>query len=414
MSAESRCVVGLDLGTTKISTVIAEITPNKMPRILGFASCASQGLRRGVITDVEKTVQSVEEAVCQAELMAGTEVKEVFVGIAGEHVSGQDSSGVVAVAGADGRITEDDRQRVLESAGAVKTPIDREVLHVLPQEFIVDGRRDIADPVGMLGVRLEVQVHVVSGAVTAAQNICRSIHRAGLAVRDIALEPLASSAAVLNSDERQMGVCLVDIGGGTTDMAVFSRGSLRYTGVIGLGGQNVTSDIAIGLRTGWPIAETLKCTHGTAALESVGEDEMVQVPGVSGRPATQVPRRLLADIVEARMEEMFILVRNRLGANRLDLGAGIVLTGGGALVDGAAELAERVFEIPVRVGTPGGVVGMIDGMDNLGYATAVGLARLAGDRSDREEGQWPRGENLDGAGFEAVFGRMKEWFQTWV
>ncbi|MGB1893777.1 MAG: cell division protein FtsA [Candidatus Latescibacterota bacterium] len=210
MSAESRCVVGLDLGTTKIGTVIAEIAPNKMPRILGFASFPSQGLRRGVITDVEKTVQSVERAVRQAELMAGMEVREVFVGIAGEHVSSQDSSGVVAVAGADGRITEEDRQRVLESAGAVKTPIDREVLHVLPQEFIVDGRRDIADPVGMLGVRLEVQVHVVSGAVTAAQNICRSILRAGLAVRDIALEPLASSAAVLDSDERQMGVCLVE------------------------------------------------------------------------------------------------------------------------------------------------------------------------------------------------------------
>ena len=176
----------------------------------------------------------------------------------------------------------------------------------------------------------------------------------------------------------------------------------------------MTSDVAIGLRTGWPIAETLKCTHGTASLESVGEDETVQVPGVSGRPATQVSRRLLADIVEARMEEIFMLVRDRLGVNRLDLGAGIVLTGGGALVDGAAELAERVFEIPVRVGTPGGVVGMIDGMDNPGYATAVGLARLAGDRSDRGEGQWPRGENLDGAGFEAVFGRMKEWFQTWV
>ena len=323
-----RCRIGFRHDKNKC-TVIAEIAPNKMPRILGFASFPSQGLRRGVITDVEKTVQSVERAVRQAELMAGMEVREVFVGIAGEHVSSQDSSGVVAVAGADGRITEDDRQRVLESAGAVKTPIDREVLHVLPQEFIVDGRRDIADPVGMLGVRLEVQVHVVSGAVTAAQNICRSILRAGSAVRDIALEPLASGAAVLDSDERQMGVCLVDIGGGTTDMAVFSRGSLRYTGVIGLGGQNVTSDVAIGLRTGWPIAETLKCTHGTASLHSVGEDETVEVPGVSGRPATQVSRRLLADIIEARMEEIFMLARERLGSNRLDLGAGIVLTGGG-------------------------------------------------------------------------------------
>ena len=413
MSMESQCVVGLDLGTTKICTVIAEIAPGKLPRILGFASCASQGLRRGVVTDVEKTVQAVEKAVHQAELMAGVEVKEVFVGIAGEHVSSQDSSGVVAVAGSDGRITEEDRQRVLESAGAVKIPIDREVLHVIPQEFIVDGRRDIADPVGMLGVRLEAQVHVVSGAVTAAQNICRSILRAGLEVRDIALEPLASSAAVLNGDERQMGVCLVDIGGGTTDVAVFSRGSLRYTDVIGLGGQNVTSDVAIGLRTGWPIAEELKCSHGTASLHAITEDERVEVPGVAGRPATRISRRLLADIIEARMEEIFVLVRDQLGPMRFELGAGIVLTGGGALVDGAVELAERIFATPVRLGLPGGVVGMTEGMDNPGYATAVGLARLAGERSGGE-GKWLRGENLDEAGFEAVFGRMKEWFQTWV
>ncbi len=412
MSEGTKRVVGLDLGTTKICTVIAEVTPENMPRILGFGSCPSQGLRRGVVTDVEKTVQAVEKAVRQAELMAGISVRDVTVGIAGEHVNSLNSSGVVAVAGSDGRITEEDRQRVLEAAGAVKIPIDREVLHILPQEFIVDGRRDIADPVGMLGVRLEAHVHVVSGAVTAAQNICRSILRAGLEVRDIALEPLASSAAVLDADERHMGVCLVDVGGGTTDMAVFARGGIRYTSVIGLGGQNITSDVAIGLRTGWPIAEKIKCASGTAALHAVGEDETVEVPGVAGRPPQLVARRLLADIIEARMEEIFVLVRDQLGVTRFELGAGIVLTGGGALMEGVVELAERIFEVPVRLGIPGGVVGMSDGVDNPSYATAVGLARLAGERS--EPGQWLKGENLDEAGFEAVFGRMKEWFQTWV
>ena len=414
MSAEERMVVGLDLGTTKICTVIAEVAAGKSLRILGYGTCPSQGLRRGVVTDVEKTVQAVEKAVHQAELMAGVEVKEVFVGIAGEHVGSLNSSGVVAVAGADGRIGEADRQRVLEAAGAVKIPIDREVLHVLPQEFIIDGRRDIIDPVGMLGVRLEAHVHVVTGAVTAAQNICRSILRAGLEVRDIALEPLASSNAVLDADERDMGVCLVDVGGGTTDIAVFTRGGIRFTGVIGLGGQNVTSDVAIGLRTGWPIAEKLKCSWGTVALAAVGEEETFQMPGVAGRPPQQVSRRLLADIVEARMEEIFVLVRNQLGAGRFELGAGIVLTGGGALVDGVVELAERVFEVPVRLGVPRGAVGMVEGIDNPTYATAVGLARLAGERGVRENEQWLKGEDLDEEGFDAVFGRMKEWFQNWV
>lgn len=414
MNAEGKMVVGLDLGTTKICAVIAEVAKGKSLRILGYAACPSQGLRRGVVTDVEKTVQAVEKAVRQAELMAGVEVREVFVGIAGDHVGSLNSSGVVAVAAADGRIGEADRQRVLEAAGAVKIPIDREVLHVLPQEFIVDGRRDIADPVGMLGVRLEAHVHVVTGAVTAAQNICRSILRAGLEVRDIALEPLASSCAVLDADERHMGVCLVDVGGGTTDIAVFSRGGIRYTGVIGLGGQNVTSDVAIGLRTGWPIAEKLKCTSGTTVLARVGEEEIVEVPGVAGRPPQLVSRRLLADIIEARMEEIFVLVRNQLGVGRFELGAGVVLTGGGALVDGAVELAERIFEVPVRLGGPRDAVGMIEGIDSPAYATAVGLARLAGERGELENEQWLKGEDLDEAGFEAVFGRMKEWFQTWV
>jgi cell division protein FtsA len=414
MSGDGKLVVGLDLGTTKICTVIAEVAADRGPRVLGVGSCPSQGLRRGVVTDVEKTVQAVEKAIHQAELMAGVEVQEVFAGIAGEHVSSLNSSGVVAIAGEDGRITEEDRRRVLESAGAVNIPIDREILHVLPQEFVVDGRRDIADPVGMFGVRLEAHVHVVTGAVTAAQNICRSILRAGLEVRDIALEPLASCAAVLNADERQMGICLVDVGGGTTDIAVFTRGGIRYTGVIGLGGQNVTSDVAIGLRTSWPTAEKIKCTWGTASLHQVGEDEVVEVPGVAGRPAQQTSRRLLADIIEARMEEIFILVREQLGAVRFELAAGIVLTGGGALIDGAVELAERVFEVPVRLGVPRGVTGMVEGVESPAYATALGLARLAGERGARDGEQWLKRENLDEDGFEAVFGRMKEWFQTWV
>ena len=328
-------VAGLDLGTTKICAIIAERSDNGKLRIIGTGQRPSEGLRRGVIVDAEQTVKAIDEVVRQAELMAGVEAGAVYAGIAGEHIASLNSSGMVAVGDNGGRIAALDRERVLDAAGAVKVPLDREVLHILPQEFAVDGKRGIPDPVGMYGVRLEANVHVVTGAVTAVQNICRSILRAGVDVRDIVLEPLASSYAVLSEDEKQMGVCLIDIGGGTTDVTVFARGELRYSGIIGLGGQNVTNDVGIGLRTSWAEAERIKCAHGSAVTDGIADAEQVAVPGIAGRSAQPMPRRDLADIVEARMEELFALARQQVlaGMPGAVLGAGIVLTGGGALRD---------------------------------------------------------------------------------
>ncbi|MEE3232664.1 MAG: cell division protein FtsA [Candidatus Latescibacterota bacterium] len=414
MTAESKCVLGLDLGTTKICAVIAEIKRDHPLRILGFASCPSQGLRRGVIIDVQKTVEAIKKSVKQASLMAGVEVNEAYVGIAGDHVNSMNSSGVVAVSDEDGRISESDVERVVQSAAAVKVPIDREILHTIPQEFVIDGRREIVDPVGMLGVRLEAHVHVVTGAVSAVQNMCMSIERAGLHVKDIALEPLASSSAVLESEEREMGVCLVDIGGGTTDIAVFSRGGISYSGVIGLGGHNVTNDIAIGLRASWAAAEDLKCKASTVDLSQIQSEEQVGIPNFTDRPDQNISRILLSEIVEARMEEIFLLVREKLGEKRLDLASGIVLTGGGALLNGVVKHGEQILGLPVRLGVPKGVHGMVEGIERPSHATAIGLAFLAREQLGNSNDSYFSEADLEGAGFEAVFGRMKAWFQTWI
>ena len=405
-------IAGLDLGTTKICVVIAERTAAGRLRIIGTGHQPSDGLRRGVIVDAEKTVKAIAEAVRQAELMAGVEVGSIYAGIAGEHIASLNSSGMTAVSDSGGRIVVSDRERVLEAAGAVKVPMDREVLHVLPQEFVVDGKRGIPDPVGMYGVRLEANVHVVTGAVTAVQNICRSILRAGVDVRDIVLEPLASSYAVLDADERQMGVCLIDIGGGTSDVAVFAKGGLRYSGIIGLGGQNVTNDVGIGLRTSWAEAERIKCAYGSALVERVDAQEQIEVPGVGGRAAIPVPRRDLADIVEARMEEIFLLARAQIFAAMPNavLGAGIVLTGGGAQAEGAVALAERVFAAPARLGAPAGLEGMAEGVCHPPFATALGLvlygAEHQGATADTEV------RTLVEDSLDSVFTRMKKWLQT--
>ncbi len=414
MTAESKCVLGLDLGTTKICAVIAEIRRDHPLRILGFASCPSQGLRRGVIIDVQKTVDAIKKSVKQASLMAGVEVNEAYVGIAGDHVNSMNSSGVVAVSDEDGRISESDVERVVQSAAAVKVPIDREILHTIPQEFVIDGRREIVDPVGMLGVRLEAHVHVVTGAVSAVQNMCMSIERAGLHVKDIALEPLASSSAVLESEEREMGVCLVDIGGGTTDIAVFSRGGIKYTGVIGLGGHNVTNDIAIGLRASWAVAEDLKCKAATLDPSQINSEEQVEIPNFTDRPNNNISRILLAEIVEARMEEIFLLVRDKLDKKRLDLASGIVLTGGGALLNGVVKRCEQILGLPVRLGVPKEVHGMVEGIERPSHATAIGLAFLAREQLGDDNQSYFSETDLEGAGFEAVFDRMKAWFQTWI
>ena len=399
-----RSIAGLDLGTTKICVVIAEREADGRLRINGIGQHPSDGLRRGVIVNAEKTVQAIGEAVRQAELMAGIEIDSVYAGITGEHISSLNSAGMVAVGDAGGRIAVLDRERVLEAAGAVKVSLDREVLHVLPQEFVVDGKRGIADPVGMYGVRLEANVHVVTGAVTAVQNIYRSILRAGIDVCDIALEPLASSYAVLDGDERQVGVCIIDIGGGTTDIAVFSRGGLRYSGIIGLGGHNVTNDVGIGLRTSWIEAERIKCTYGVALRELAADREEVGAFPGSGRD--------LAEIIEARMEEIFALARQQVFAAmpNVVLGAGVVLTGGGAQVEGAVALAERVFGMPVRLGTPTGLYGMAEEISTPVFATAMGLVLYGAEQRREKSGEEVQVMVEDE--FDSVLGRMKRWLQT--
>ncbi len=405
-------IAGLDLGTTKICVVIAERVAAGRLRVIGIAQQPSEGLRRGVIVDAEKTVKAIGEAIRQAELMAGVEVGSVYAGIAGEHIASLNSSGMVAVGDSGGRIGVLDREKVLEVASAVKVPMDREVLHVLPQEFLVDGKHGIPDPVGMYGVRLEANVHVVTGAVTAVQNITRSILRAGVDVRDIVLEPLASNYSILDADERQMGVCMIDIGGGTSDVVVYAKGGLRYSGTIGLGGQNVTNDVGIGLRTSWAEAERIKCAHGAALVDIVDAQEQIEVAGVGERAATPVSRRDLADIIEARMEEIFMLARRQIIAAMPNavLGAGIVITGGGAQVEGAVALAERVFAAPARLGSPVGLEGMAESIGNPPYATALGLvlygAEHQGGMADIEV------RTMVEDHFDSVFGRMKKWLQT--
>ena len=399
-----RSIAGLDLGTTKICVVIAEREADGRLRINGIGQHPSDGLRRGVIVNAEKTVQAIGEAVRQAELMAGIEIDSVYAGITGEHIASLNSTGMVAVGDAGGRIAALDRERVLETAGAVKVSLDREVLHVLPQEFVVDGKRGIADPVGMYGVRLEANVHVVTGAVTAVQNIYRSILRAGIDVCDIALEPLASSYAVLDGDERQVGVCIIDIGGGTTDIAVFSRGGLRYSGIMGLGGHNVTNDVGIGLRTSWIEAERIKCTYGVALRELAADREEAGAYPGSGQD--------LAEIIEARMEEIFALARQQVFAAmpNVVLGAGVVLTGGGAQIEGAVALAERVFGMPVRLGTPTGLYGMAEGISTPVFATAMGLVLYGAEQSREKSGEEVQVMVEDD--FDSVLGRMKRWLQT--
>ena len=411
-SEHEAIVAGLDLGTTKICAIIAERGHNGKLRVIGTGQCPSEGLCRGVVVDAEQTVKAIDEVVRQAELMAGVDAGAVYAGIAGEHIASLNSSGMIAVGDVGGRIAALDRERVIDAAGAVKVPLDREVLHILPQEFVVDGKRGIPDPVGMYGVRLEANVHVVTGAVTAVQNVYRSILRAGVDVCDIVLEPLASSYAVLNDEEKQMGVCLIDIGGGTTDVAVFIRGGLRYSGIIGLGGQNVTNDVGIGLRTSWGDAERIKRVHGSAMRNEIADAEQIEVPGIAGRSVQPMPRRDLAYIVEARMEELFALAHQQVsaGISGAVLGAGFVLTGGGAQVEGAVALAERVFNAPVRLGAPVGLEGVTDEVAGPPYATALGLVMYGAEQQSDRPGAVTREMVEDRC--DSVFRRMKRWLQT--
>jgi cell division protein FtsA len=367
--------VGLDIGTTKVAAVIAEPEESGLLKVVGVGHAPSTGLRRGVVVHLDKTVQAIRAAVAQAERMAGIPVRRVVVGIAGEHIRSVNSRGVIAVSRGGSEIGPDDVARVVEAARAVAIPGDREVFHVIPQEFVVDDQSGIRDPVGMSGVRLEAEVHIVTGAHTSARNIEKAVERAGLRCSAPVLEPLASAHAVLAEDEKELGCLLIDLGGGTTDLALFYEGAVRHTAVIGLGGNYVTHDLAIGLRAPTEAAEQLKIRHGSALADRVDPGEMVEVPGVGGRESKPVARQLLASMIEPRMDELFTIVHREIKKNIYSdlLAGGVVLTGGGASLSGIEELAERVFEMPVRRGVPRGVTGIREAVEDPRYATAVGL-----------------------------------------
>ena len=403
-------VVGLDLGTTKVCTIIGELDDEGQVHIIGVGTTPSTGLKKGSVVNIEQTIASIKKSIADAERMAGVEVTSAFAGVAGGHIKGLNSRGVIAVSRRDKEITEEDRERVIEAAQAIAIPMDREIIHVIPQEYIVDDQDGIKNPVGMSGVRLEAEVHVVTGAVTSVQNIVRSVERAGIQVADIILQPLASAEAILSSDEKELGVVLIDIGGGTTDIAVFINGSLWHTGIITLGGALVTSDVAVGLRTPNTEAESIKVQFGSAYTAMVKEEEEITVPGVGGRPDRRMPRRVLSEIIEARMEEIFELVGSELKKHGFEdrIPAGAVITGGAALMEGTAELAEKILQLPVRIGSPKRVGGLTDVVANPSYSTAVGLV-LMGMQSAHHAGRqkgFGSGEDM----FKNVLGRMKKWF----
>ncbi len=404
-------VVGLDLGTTKTCAIIGEQDEEGQVHVIGVGTTPSTGLKKGAVVNIEQTIISIKKAIQDAERMAGVQAGAVYAGIAGGHIKGLNSRGVIAVSRRDKEITEEDRLRVIEAAQAIAIPLDREIIHVIPQEYIVDDQDGIKNPVGMSGVRLESEVHIVTGAVTGVQNIVRSVERAGLAVADIILQPLASAEAILAPDEKELGVCLVDIGGGTTDMAIFINGSLWHTGIITLGGALVTNDVAVGLRTPNTEAEQIKLQYGCALTKMVREDEEIPVPGVGGRSERRVPRRVLSEIIEARMEEIFELVGTELRKHGFEdrVPAGVVLTGGTALMEGTAELAEKVLGLPVRIGSPKRVGGLTDVVSNPSYSTAVGLVLMGfqslGPRASK------KGPAVSGGGMVSdIVARMKSWF----
>jgi cell division protein FtsA len=392
MPPATRTHVGLDIGTTKISCIIAEHKVAGDLTIVGVGTAPSEGLKRGVVVDLEKTVGSIQRAVDEAERMAGIEVRAVSAGIAGDHIRSINSRGVIAVSRKDNEICAADVERVIEAAKAIAIPMDREIIHVIPQEYTVDDQDGIKDPVGMSGVRLEAEVHIITGAVTSAKNICRAIQRAGLKVQDLVLEPLASSHAVLGRDERDLGVVMLDIGGGTTDVAVFFEGSIRHTAIIPYGGSNVTNDIAIGLRTPIDKAEQLKIQSGCALASLVSSSETLAVSGVGGRADKEISRHVLASMIEPRMEEIFAMANREVKKNHFAelLGGGVVLTGGTSLMPGVQELAEQVFEMPVRLGAPTGLGGLGANVADPRFSTGVGLVYHAVLAENGEEPGRPR------------------------
>ena len=398
-------VVALDIGTSKVACLVAEIGPDGALEILGMGSHESKGLKKGVVVNIEATVAAIQRALEEAELMADCKISSAYVGIAGSHIRSFNSTGMVAVK--DREVGALDVDRALETARAVNIPTDQQILHVLRQEFIIDGQEDVREPIGMSGVRLEVKVHIVTGAVSAAQNIIKCVRRCGIEVKDLILQPLASSRAVLSEDEKDLGVCLLDIGGGTTDIAVFTHGAIRHTAVVPIAGDQITNDIAMALRTPTGDAETIKVRHGVALRQLADPNQMLEVPGIGERGSRSLSRQTLAEVIEPRVEELYSLVQQALRESGFEelLSSGVVLTGGSAVMRGMVELGEEIFHMPVRIGVPRYAGGLADVVRAPRYATAVGL--LLEGAAQLRHGKLSR----QGGSMGAVLGRMREWFQ---
>ncbi|HEV8096138.1 MAG TPA: cell division protein FtsA [Burkholderiales bacterium] len=398
-------IVGLDIGTSKVAALVASLGADGALEILGMGSHASKGLKKGVVVNIEDTVTAIQRALEEAELMADCKIASAYAGIAGSHIKSFNSTGMVAVK--DREVSTQDVERAIDTAKAVNIPTDQQILHVLRQEFIIDGQEDVREPLGMSGVRLEVKVHIVTGAVSAAQNIVKCVRRCGLEVNDLILQPLASSRAVLSEDEKDLGVCLIDVGGGTTDLAIFTHGAIRHTAVIPIAGDQITNDIAMALRTPTPEAEQIKIRHGVALRQLADANEMIEVPGIGDRAPRTMSRQTLAEVIEPRVDELYQLVQKVLHDSGFEdlLSSGIVLTGGSSVMQGMVELGEEIFHMPVRIGVPRYSGGLAEVVRNPRYATAVGL--LLEGVSQMQQGRFSR----QNGSVRAVLGRMKEWFQ---
>ncbi len=402
---DNNLIIGLDIGTSKIVCLVGEIQQDGEIEVISIGTHPSTGLKKGVVVDIKATVHSIQRAVEEAELMAGCEIHSVFAGIAGSHIKSLNSHGIVAIK--DGEVAQSDVDRVIDAAQAVAIPADRKILHILPQEFIIDEQEGIHQPVGMSGVRLETRVHIVTGAVSAAQNIDKCVRHCGLEVCDLTLEQLASSYAVLSDDEKELGVCLVDIGGGTTDIAVFTDGSIRHTAVIPIAGDQVTNDIAVALRTPTVHAEDIKIRYGCALTQLAATEETIKVASIGDRPSRTLSRQTLAEVIEPRYEELLQLIQAELRRSGFDqlLAGGIVMTGGSSKMEGLIDLAEEVFHMPVRLGIPQLVTGMAEVINNPIHATGVGLLLFGLENGASRE------RNGAGGSFREIWGRMKSWFQ---
>ncbi|MBA3695338.1 MAG: cell division protein FtsA [Methylotenera sp.] len=403
---DKNLIVGLDIGTSKIVAIVAELQPEGTLKVIGLGQHISRGLKKGVVINIESTMQAIQRALEEAELMADCKINNVYTGIAGSHIKSLNSHGMVKIK--DAEVSQMDVDRVIETARAIALPADQQILHILTQEFIIDGQEDVREPLGMSGMKLEVKVHIVTGAVAAAQNIVKCIKRCGIEVSDLILQPLASSLAVLTEDEKELGVCLVDIGGGTTDIAVFKQGAIRHTAVVPIAGDQMTNDVAVAFRTPTQSAEDIKIKHGCALRQLADPREVVEVPGVDGREPRQLSVQTLAEVLEPRVVELYELILNELRRSGMEemIASGIVITGGSAMMRGMVELGEEIFHMPVRLGMPRYVGGLSEVVSNPRYATGVGLVLMGKQQLERHlSGQ------MESGSFGRVLEKMKSWFQ---